>query len=88
MGAITSAIALSRGASALGWFFIGALLGPIGIVLAISGTGRRCVDCKRKMHAAARKCPSCGAAVSATREDAPRDLATREGERDWRDFVP
>ena len=50
-------IASSRGGSG-GWFFIGLVLGPIGLLLALT-EGKRCPHCQSKIHVKATTCPKC-----------------------------
>ncbi len=59
-GAGTAAIANSNGRGALGWFMIGLLFGPIGIIAAlIAGSGYQCPRCKKSVDKEATICPHC-----------------------------
>jgi hypothetical protein len=51
-------IASNRGERNLTAFLVGLLLGPIGVLLALTG-GKRCPHCMSKIHAAANICPKC-----------------------------
>lgn len=59
-GLIAYAIAAPKGAGCL-WFFLGALLGPIGIVCAIIDPGKtvQCPWCRSRIHPKAIVCPKC-----------------------------
>ena len=57
-GAISAAIASNRGSSVFGFFFVGVMLGPIGIVLALV-QGANCSACRKRIHTKATVCPHC-----------------------------
>jgi hypothetical protein len=59
-GIIAAMIGSKKGESCLG-FIIGALLGPIGILLAILSRGNRkaCPSCKEMINKKAKVCPHC-----------------------------
>jgi hypothetical protein len=66
-GIVTAVVAHTRGVKyVLGWFFIGALLGPFGLLLAIFVAGRRCPKCQSRIHKAATRCPKCQADLTPT----------------------
>ena len=64
---ITSAvIANSKGRSGCGWFALGILFGPFGLIVAFlpdtekAGTTKKCPDCAEIIKAEARVCKHCG----------------------------
>ena len=57
-GAISAAIAYSRGSTGFGFFFVGLMLGPIGIVVALL-QGAKCSGCQKRIHGKAVICPHC-----------------------------
>lgn len=52
-------VASNKGASGILWFFLGVILGPIGLLLAFFSGGKRCPYCKSKIHKDATICPKC-----------------------------
>ncbi len=67
-GVVTSRIAAElRGRSANPWFWIGFLLGPIGIIAAVALQVKRpCPQCQGMIDPQARKCQHCGSDVDPT----------------------
>jgi hypothetical protein len=77
---IAGAVIMSnKGRSGCGGFALGALLGPIGLIIALvlksdhraleiealrSGEMRKCPDCAELVKIEARKCRFCGAALN------------------------
>lgn len=59
-GLISAVIASSRGDFGWAYFFLGGLLGPLGIVMAITQTGKECPACRAKNHTKATRCGRCG----------------------------
>ena len=74
-GVVSAVIAVNKGNSGCGWFLLGVLLGPIGLVLSLvvqgkpalveerrlaSGESRRCPACAELVRREAVKCRFCG----------------------------
>jgi len=57
-GLLAAYIASNRGGGGCGWFLVGVLLGPIGVVMALF-EGKKCPACMTRIHKAATRCPSC-----------------------------
>lgn len=57
-GVATAIVASGRGESAGLWFFLGVLLGPLGLLLSFR-TGRQCSACQSRIHRKAKVCPRC-----------------------------
>ncbi len=58
-------VAQDRGANGCLWFFLGVVLGPIGLAMAfISGVNANCPYCKERIHPQATRCPRCQATLS------------------------
>jgi double zinc ribbon protein len=64
----TAVVANSRGASGCLWFLIGALLGPIGLVLAVivAKPDGRCPFCREAIDSRAVRCPHCQGVIQQT----------------------
>lgn len=79
-GIASMMVANSKGRSGCGWFLLGVLLGPFGLLFAFIApslkkapvdpeaptpeTHVRCPDCKELVRKDARKCKHCGAALA------------------------
>lgn len=59
-GAVTAVVAKNKGRSAFGWFLIGVLLGPIGLILAlVVSKNLAAIEHEALSSGAAKKCPFC-----------------------------
>lgn len=61
-GVIAAIIASNKRESAVVGFLIGAIFGPLGILLAFLSKGKtkECPHCKSNIHPDATACPNCG----------------------------
>ena len=65
-GVFSAMIASTKGRSAGGWFFMGLIFGPFGLLVALlpatekSGATRKCPDCAEVVKAEAMVCKHCG----------------------------
>ena len=77
-GVVAAVVASNKGNSGVAWFFVGVLLGPIGLILSLVVSGdpavvertkieggeyRRCDKCAELIRAKATKCRFCGSDV-------------------------
>ena len=77
-GVVAAVVASNKGNSGVSWFFMGVLLGPIGLILSLVVSGdpavverkkiegggyRRCEKCAELIRSEARKCRFCGSDV-------------------------
>ena len=63
-GVVTAIVAGNKGRSGFGWFFVGALLGPIGIVLSlVVSKNNAAIEEKSVRSGGMRKCPYCAELV-------------------------
>jgi len=60
------------GESRLGWFALGALLGPVGLLAALSVGGRWCPACDARIPRSVDRCPDCGTILSGRPPEAAR----------------
>ena len=77
-GVVTAVIASNKGDSGCGWFLIGVILGPFGLLLAIFATGKQCPHCRSRIHKGASRCPKCQQPLGGTTfeaKDEPQSLA-------------
>ena len=58
-GVVSAFLANKKGRSVLGWFIIGFLLGPIGLIIVFLIGGKSCDYCKKSIHKDAVICPFC-----------------------------
>lgn len=78
-GIISAVVGSNKGRSGCGWFILGILLGPLGLILALvvppdqaelevrqilDGTKRRCPICAELVKPEAKKCHYCGSDLS------------------------
>lgn len=87
-GIACAKIAASKGRDAVGWFFLGALLGPFGLIFALlagkegAAKGeRKCPFCAEFIKAEARVCKHCGRDLVA-QDDQEDDQEDEENQRD------
>ncbi len=63
-GIIAAVIAMNKGRSGCGWFLVGVLLGPLGIILALVVSEDKTEVEKRNMQSGEmKKCPFCAELV-------------------------
>lgn len=85
-GAVTAVVASNKGRSGCAWFFVGFLLGPIGLIISLvvsrdqesieaekiaGGEYRRCEHCAELIRSEAVKCRFCGSEVRPPDPPAP-----------------
>jgi hypothetical protein len=59
-GLISAVIANNKGRSGCGWFIVGVLLGPLGIILAlVVSNDQKVVDTRKVETGEMKKCPFC-----------------------------
>jgi|GEM_PF-2520456 len=65
---VCSIVAGNKRRSALAWFIVGALLGPLALIIAlcVGEAGNPCPYCKKTVDPAATKCPYCQSEVTPT----------------------
>ena len=95
-GMVSAVIAVNKGNSGCGWFLLGLLLGPIGLVLSLvvqgkprlveekrlrRGESRRCLACAELVRAEALKCRFCGSDLAPLRP--PGAEALEPDPDDW-----
>jgi predicted RNA-binding Zn-ribbon protein involved in translation (DUF1610 family) len=59
-GIVSAFVARKKGRSGCGWFFLGVLLGPFGLLLAFSVSSRKAPAVAPAEARPMKKCPSCG----------------------------
>jgi hypothetical protein len=70
-GIIAAIIASPRGKSGSLFFLLGFLLGPFGILIALS-EGKPCPACRSRISDEAKVCPKCAHQLRATESDPPK----------------
>ena len=59
-GIVTAIVASGKGRSGCGWFLIGVLFGPFGLIAAFAvGSSYQCPKCKKGIDKEATICPYC-----------------------------
>ncbi|MFA4907839.1 MAG: hypothetical protein WC602_06205 [archaeon] len=61
-GIISAMVASNKGENGCLAAIIGFILGPIGLIIVIFTSGKRCPKCFSRIHTKAMKCPKCGTA--------------------------
>lgn len=56
---ISAIIAANKDSSIIGFSIIGFLLGPLGIIIALVGSGKECYYCGKRISKNAKICPYC-----------------------------
>ncbi|RRV08766.1 hypothetical protein EGJ28_15965 [Stutzerimonas xanthomarina] len=90
MAALCAAIAIAKGRSAMGWFLLGFLFGPLALLFAaamssarkspnaISHPVKACPYCAEQVHADAIRCKHCGQNLAGAIEHQPMKDQWRE----------
>lgn len=64
------------GGSRVGWFVLGALLGPVGLLAALTVGGRWCPACDARIPQSIDRCPDCGTFLAGHE---PEEVTSRPG---------
>lgn len=65
-GIVSSVVASKKGRDGCGWFLVGVLLGPFGLILAfVASENRDAVESKALQGGELKKCPYCAELIKA-----------------------
>ncbi len=76
-GLLAFLIALIRGGAGCVWFFLGLLLGPVGVILILFTKIYRCPQCRKRVNRYTAICPHCKYNIQ-TGQPAARNIVAEE----------